>query len=200
MPLLLNKLGFQASFPRAIAFAPRHIGGIGITPMNVIIVQRKLRFLYSHLRQNSDLGHAILINLQWAMVQAGRQNPIFTTDDRIDYIENNWVIHLHNELRMMTGKVAIHGLHSGPLHRIHDKYLMDEWDNEGLNMTTLRHLNMCRLYLRVNKLSDVVTNNGKYIQEGYLNGTRVNPYTTHEWPHQAMPSLKTWKLWRYHLK
>ena len=63
MPLLLNKLGFQASFPRAVAFAPRHIGGIGITPMNVIIVQRKLRFLYSHLRKNSNLGHAILINL-----------------------------------------------------------------------------------------------------------------------------------------
>ena len=64
MPLLLNKLGFQASFPRAVAFAPRHVGGIGITPLNVIIVQRKVRFLYSHLRHNSDLGKAIIINLQ----------------------------------------------------------------------------------------------------------------------------------------
>ena len=97
------------------------------------------------------------------MVQAGRQYPIFTTDDRIDYIENNWVIHLHNELSMMTGKIVIDGLHSGSLNRIHDKYLMDEWDKEGLSITTIRQLNMCRLYPRVNKLSDIATNNGNYI-------------------------------------
>lgn len=200
MPLLLNKLGFQASFPRAVAFVPRHVGGIGITPLNVIIVQRKLRFLYSHLRHNSDLGKAIMINLQWAMVQAGRQNPLFTTDDRIDYIENSWAIHLHNELSRMTGKLVIDGLHSGSLQRINDKYLMDEWDKEGLDIKLLRHLNLCRLYLCVSKLSDITTNNGLFIQEGYLSGERKNPYTTHDWPRQPSPSHRIWKLWRYHLK
>ena len=63
MPLLLNKLGFQKSFPRAVAFTPRHIGGIGITPMNVIIVKRKICFLYFHLKQKSELGNEIIINL-----------------------------------------------------------------------------------------------------------------------------------------
>ena len=62
------------------------------------------------------------------MVQAGLQNLLFTTDDRIDYIENNWAIHLHNELSRMTGKLVIDGLHSCPLHRINHKYLIDEWD------------------------------------------------------------------------
>ena len=68
MPLLLNKLGFHSTFPRAIAFAPKHIGGIGITPFNVIITQRKINFLYRHLRANTEISNAILINMQWAQV------------------------------------------------------------------------------------------------------------------------------------
>ena len=134
-------------------------------------MKRKIRFLYSHLRHQSDLGKAILINLQWAMVQAGRQNPLFTLDDRIDYIENNWVIHLHNELSRMTGKLVIEGLHSGSLQRINDRYLMDEWDKQGLGIKLLRQLNLFRMYLRVSQLSDITTNNGLYIQEKYLSGT-----------------------------
>ena len=125
-----------------------------------------------------------MINLQWAMVQAGRQNPLFTTDDRIDYIENNWVVHLHKELSRMTGRLAIDGLHSSSYRRINDKFLMDEWDKEGLSINLLRHLNICRMYLRVSTLSDITTNNGLYIQDRYLGGLCQNPYITHDWPRQ----------------
>ena len=88
MPMLLTKLGFHPTFPCSIAFAPKHLCGLGITPFNVIIIQRKIKFLYKHLRSRTEIGKVIIINLQWAQVQAGRVNPIFTSDDRIDYIEN----------------------------------------------------------------------------------------------------------------
>ena len=127
IPALLLKLGYQTTFPRSIVFAPKHIGGIGITPLNVIITQRKIKFLHRHIRKQKELGKWCLINLQWEMVQAGRKNTIFTSDDRIDYIENSWVIQLHNSLRLMTGKLLLHDLTSSPLFRLHDKYLMDEW-------------------------------------------------------------------------
>ena len=91
MPMLLTKLGFHPTFPRSIVFAPKQFGGIGIPPFNVIITQRKIKFLYKHIRARTEIGKVMLINLQWAQVQAGRVNPIFTSDDRIDYIENSWV-------------------------------------------------------------------------------------------------------------
>ena len=56
------------------------------------------------------------------------------------------------------------------------------------------------MYLRVSKLSDITTNNGLYIQEGYLDGTRINPYTTNEWPRQLLPSRQAWKVWNHHIK
>ena len=64
MSSLLNRLGYQATFSRAVAFEPKYIGGIGITPMNVIITHRKIKFLYRHLRSNKDLSRAIIINLK----------------------------------------------------------------------------------------------------------------------------------------
>ena len=70
----------------------------------------------------------------------------------------------------------------------------------SLDIKLLRHLNLCRFYLCVSKLYDITTNNGLFIQEGYLSGSRKNPYTTHDWPRQSSPSQRIWKLWRYHLK
>ena len=116
------------------------------------------------------------------MVQAGRRAPIFTSDNRIDYIENSWVIQLHNSLKSMTGKLIIQGITSGRLNKINDRYLMDIWDENNVSLVTLRKLNMCRLYLRVERLYDIVTNNGKYIQDDYLYETKINKYVTHDWP------------------
>lgn len=66
MPMLLNRLGFHSTFPRSIVFAPTHLGGMGIVPFNVIITQRKIRFLYRHLRAQTEISKVIMINLQWA--------------------------------------------------------------------------------------------------------------------------------------
>ena len=64
-PDLLPKLGYQATFPRSFVFAPRHIGGVGLTPLNVIIAQKKIQLLYRHLRKGTELGKACLINIKW---------------------------------------------------------------------------------------------------------------------------------------
>ena len=72
-----SKIGYQVTFPRSVVFAPSHIGGVGITPINVIITQKKIQLLYRHLRKGTELGKACLINIKWTMLQAWRRNPIF---------------------------------------------------------------------------------------------------------------------------
>ena len=144
-----------------MVFAPTRIRGVGITPINVIIAQKKIQLLHSHLRKKTELGKACLINIQWAMLQAGRRNPIFTSDDRIDYIENKWIIHLHNTLRLRKGKLLIQEIKSNPLLREHDQYLMDMWDKRNFKINILYQLNLCRIYLRVATLSDIVSNDEK---------------------------------------
>ena len=55
------------------------------------------------LRAGTDLGQVLLINLRWAQLQAGRQAPLFTSKYNIEYIENVWVIQLHNAIHGMGG-------------------------------------------------------------------------------------------------
>ena len=129
----------------------------------------------------------LIINLQWDQLQAGRLNPIFTTDNNIEYIENKWVIQLHTELKTMTGKLWCSHIPNRTLLRANDQFLMDAWDAAGLQSSTLQTLNYCRMYLRVARLSDIVTNDGCQIQAQYLYGTAINPHTTHEWPRQEKP-------------
>ena len=108
IPRLLPRLGYQSSFPRAVIFAPKTLGGIGLVPLNTIITQRKITFMLRQLRANTDLGRVLLINLRWAQVQAGCREPIFTSNKNIDYIENAWAIQLHKALSDMEGKLLIH--------------------------------------------------------------------------------------------
>ena len=133
------------------------------------------------------------------MLQAGRRNTIFTSDDRIDYIENMWIIQLYNTLRLMTGKILIHDISSNTLSREHDHFLMDTWDQNNLPIDTLYQLNLCRLYLRVETLSDIVINDGKTIQRCYLHGLTVKPFSKNEWPIQQKPNPAAWKLLKHHL-
>ena len=177
-------------------FAPQNIGGIGIVPFNVIITQHKIKFLQRHLRKNNEIGNCIIINLKWAMLHAGRRNAIFTSDGRIDYIENQRIIHLHNELKRMTGKLLIRGITGQHYSRVNDQFLMDAWDYQNLSIASLYQLNLFHLYLRVSKLSDIVSNDGKHIQYVYLTSTRINTHSNLEWPRQSRPSQDAWKFWK----
>ena len=73
---------------------------------------------------------------------------------------------------------------------------MDGFAKMKLPTQTMRRLNYCRMYLRVERLSDIATNDGKKIQGRYMSGVMRNPYTNKTWPHQIKPDKNTWKLWR----
>ena len=77
---------------------------------------------------------------------------------------------------------------------------MDAWDEEGLPTQTLTILNYCRLYLKVTRLSDIVTNDGNRFQDHFVSGSNINRKVTHDWPRQEKPCDKAWKLWKYHLE
>ena len=133
-----------------------------------------------------EIGKSLLINFKWAIVQAGHRKPIFTTDDRIDYIENRWFIQLHDSLQLMTGKLLIQGIDSGTINRIHDQYLMDVWDQSNLSISSLYQLNLCRMYLRFTKLSYIVSNDEKL----YSNSTYISHEATLMWNRNGQDRIK----------
>ena len=152
------------------------------------------------IRTQTQLGQCAIINLKWAQLQAGRRNIILTSDDTIEYIENRWVIQLHNQLQDMKGKLLLHQMDDSILQRENDAFLMDGFATMKYHTNTMRKLNHCRLYLKVERLSDIATNDGKKLQGRYINGSMRNPYTNKQWPIQQKPDAKTWKLWKHALE
>ena len=92
------------------------------------------------------------------------------SNQNIDYVENIWVIQLHKALSDMGGKLLIQQLDSGILQRINDKYIMDAIVMRNFSLSSLRRINYCRIYLRVERISDIATNDGLRIQSRYFLG------------------------------
>ena len=64
---------------------------------------------------------------------------------------------------------------------------MDAWYESGLTNRILQILNYCRIYLKVARLSGIVTNDGNHIQDKYLHGSEINRIIAHDWPGQEKP-------------
>jgi hypothetical protein len=73
---------------------------------------------------------------------------------------------------------------------------MDGINQLGLPTSTLERVNCCRLYLRVDTLSDISTLTGDKIDRKAWLGTGRMPSSNNDWPVQPRPHDKYWSLWR----
>jgi hypothetical protein len=83
------------------------------------------------------------------------------------------------------------------LRRQGDVFLTEAFIQHGLKGAALKRMNACRLYLRVETLSDITTADGRYISSWVLEGkSEANPISYHEWPNQGDPGRQAWVQWR----
>ena len=73
---------------------------------------------------------------------------------------------------------------------------MDTISLDKFSLPTIRRINYCGMYLRVERLSDIVTNYGLSIKPHYFNGTKRNLFSNKTWPHQNNPPQSSWKEYR----
>lgn len=85
-------------------------------------------------------------------------------------------------------------LHDGiskiPNARVHDRFLMEIFAEHGYTSIQLRHINLCRLYLKVYLLSEITTGNGTHIDSSILDWS--SPFSHHDnikWPRTHPPNV-----------
>jgi len=75
-----------------------------------------------------------------------------------------------------------------------DRFLIDMAIEKGLEEQSLESFSHCRLYLQVLTLSDILTGDGKYLQNAIYQGEKETQYTPCKgWPNQGKPPTKDWK-------
>ena len=124
-PKLLQKLGYRASLPRAIACAPKSLGGVGLVDFNVTILQHKTRLIVRHLRAGTEIGKIFLIMLRWAQVQSGMKESILTANTIPLYIESPWLRRLYESIQQIKAKLWIQENWELQDQRTNDVFLME---------------------------------------------------------------------------
>ena len=88
------------------------------------------------------------------------------------------------------------------LQRVGDELIMDAFRTRGdWTATQLIRLNACRLFLRVARLSDIASIDGKRIHVFTTKGQKDDNYSSNiNWPRQGRPPQPWWNLWKLALK
>ena len=147
----LSKMGYNPNSPKEVVYGPRKLFGFGMHDLYVEQGIHQLSTLVGHIRQDSEMGRMIRIELQWCQVQAGISSQLLTDmSTSIDYIEICWIMSIRDFLRTYNLRLDFTSAVLPELQCGQDEFLMDALRTRGqCTATELQYLNACRLFLKV---------------------------------------------------
>ena len=197
---LLPKLGFNQNSPLPIIHGP-HIYG-GSNRLHIRTLQATLHILYflGHYRQRSHISDQYKILLDISQLTLGVGFPILEYPSiPLPHEEMNHITFLRRQLSHLNLHIKLTDPWIPPLVWENDCYLMESFLTISMPTKYLEELNYCRLYLQVITLANIVTPDGKYIQEWAYQGHKQQQSNL-SWPIQQRPSNSQWQWWQRHLR
>jgi len=198
---LLPKLHLNRHTSRAIVHGPEEFGGLALPHLPTLQGVDKLKLFLGHLRLQDRTGHLIHIDMTYVQLLTGT-SMLFLNQDPAEYewVESGWLTSLWTFINGSKLTITYPLAWKPNLLREHDRTLMDYFVNKGLQNKTLESINICRLYLQVITLSNVVAANGQTIllscKVGHPLSSRVSKLS---WPVQGRPPNAERKIWASHL-
>ena len=135
------------------------------------------------------------VSVETTQLQAGIEKSVINTNiDWTKWVDKSWIVALWTGLRTINGGLETN-FWTQRKSRKYDKHLMNIFLSWHIQKKELQLLNMCRLYLQVLTLSDIVTYNGKKGQNEYMECTHTRRSML-KWPRQPMPPPKVINSWK----
>ena len=163
-------------------------------------VEQRLRKIQFMRKLFLNKRHSILIQsiIEWYQLTAGVEEPLLAKPNKIiNYTSSIWFqdiidfIYKHN-ISIFTKDFLI--IKS---QRKNDKCIMKEILQLHLSIVQLIQINLCRLYLQVFHLSDMLDPNDKQVIQNFIKGIKpIKQTSSYRWPNQIKPSPNAWKLWK----
>ena len=199
---ILGSLGVNRMFPRDVAHGPPSHGGLGLPHLLTIQGTSQIELLTGHIRQNDVNGKLTLACLDTAQLIAGISEPLLEFPSRsYPHLKDPWLDSHRSFLTDCDAKLVISPAWTPTLHRTHDRLIM-EVAVRTTSPIDLRHINQCRLYLKVQRLSDLCNGAGTELLPYALQQTypRHNVQSNLTWPRQGEPSPRAWATWKRTLR
>ena len=197
----LSAMGIDHSTPREIVFGPQEFGGLGLPHLFTQMMGMKLESLIAHIRSQTELGKSMMVNINYIQLISGRSEHFMESNDNIDYVDSNWILHLRKFMLEINAKIEIRNLWTINKLRENDVILMNAFGKLNVNTNELRLINRWRLFFNVNTLCEICTPDGSKIHEKYLNIKQVLSNNTENvskwaWPEQGQPGKRGFSLWK----
>ena len=150
-----------------------------------------------------DLSKLLRIGLEWFQLHAGISRPILECPSiDIPYLEAGWFRTLRKFLCFINAEIHVENIRVPQTLRDKDQALMETFmDTQQFSDRDMSRLNLCRIYLRVEFLSEICNPEGDNILPEVWQGRRPQESSSDLlWPNQARPFEKSWALWRSAIK
>jgi hypothetical protein len=85
----ISAIGYDHSMPRDLIFGPEEFVGFNVRHLFTEMMGMKLDSIISHMRSDSSLGKAIVININYIQVILGLEKPILSSTQCIPYMDMN---------------------------------------------------------------------------------------------------------------
>ena len=189
--------GYNRRMPRAVVFGPAQYGGMGWEEINTTAMYEATNLALKHLKRDDDVGKLIKINIETTQLLAGVGTPVLELNTCIKYLEDSWIMTLHNHLINTGMHLVTQDTWVPNIQRVNDNIIMDMVQGY-FSPNELRFINQCRLYLQALSIADITTLDGRSITEEAWNVRRTKSFKESRlhWPEQRRPSRQAIVTWR----
>jgi hypothetical protein len=202
---VLSRMGFNNHMPRALVYAYKRYGGIGLLDLYSEQSLSQVNLLITHLRSISYLRNTLIILLETYQIASGYLgNPLenFTVTTNV---HSPWIQSIRAFLNNVQGKIIIPELATTKKLRQHDKAIMELAVQGDFLKSELECINTCRIFLQVTSLAEITNDRGDMflpqVTKGQVNQSNQPklhkvPKSLLSWPVQTPPSTKAWRIWK----
>ena len=166
---LLSHLGICRNVPTALRYIPSCFGGFGLRSLKFEATTEAINMFLQHYETESTLGIFLTATLENLQLELGVTGCPFTYDYSIwkDLATDSWIKslweriqHFHIDLQI-DYKVL-------PMPRTNDECIMERCVDDGVRGAELASINRVRKYQESLFLSDIVTADGRKLEQEYL--------------------------------
>jgi exonuclease III len=200
MSIIVARCGYNRNTKKEILYGPLALGGANFRHLYVQQGIGQVATFIRHWRMRSTAGKLLRIAVSWFQQQTGVSYSILeTVNTCLPHLESKWIGSLREFLATTGMHLKLDQSSVPKLQRRYDHHIMDAiLASRAFTEPEICRLNYCRLYLKAMTVADIVTIDGKQIDQTKWKGdpSLLSSRTHGNSIYQAKPSERVWQLWR----
>ena len=198
----LPKMGLNRHTPRVVIYGPKTLGGLELMDLRVEQIATQWETTIGHMRRHDRAGKGLYLTAHDTQIETGSGEPFYLLDPKkCNYTTEctRWR-YLWTALHQLDMTIEMYQLWLPTPINDNDRSIMDiamkDRQIKESKWPLLKHINMCRIYIRAIFISDL-TLDGIQVHEPYLSGKqRSGSQDTISFPTVTRPTENQWRVWK----